>query len=73
MYVEYTGTALTAIFDQPPRHDRVTTSPSTVRDLYARSGRTLLTPLGFDNTFAMLVRGAEARARGLRTIDDAAT
>src|SRR5207249_3117802 len=42
-----------------------------VRDLYARTGRTLLPPLGFDNTFAILVRGADARALGLRTIDDA--
>jgi osmoprotectant transport system substrate-binding protein/osmoprotectant transport system permease protein len=71
VYVEYTGTALTAIFHQPVAKD-----PSavlgTVRDLYADSGRTLLAPLGYDNTFAILVRGADARARGLRTIDDAA-
>jgi glycine betaine/choline ABC-type transport system substrate-binding protein len=45
---------------------------ATVRDLYARSGRTLLPALGFNNTFAILVRGADARARGLRTIDDVA-
>ena len=44
----------------------------TVRDLYADSGRTLLPPLGFDNTFAILVRGADAREKRLRTIDDAA-
>jgi osmoprotectant transport system permease protein len=71
VYVEYTGTALTAVFGQPlgTSRDEVT---RTVRDLYARSGRAMLTPLGFDNTFAMLVRGADARARGLRTIDDAA-
>jgi glycine betaine/choline ABC-type transport system substrate-binding protein len=43
-----------------------------VRDLYAASGRTLLPPLGYDNTFAILVRAADARARGLRTIEDAA-
>src|SRR6202007_1676791 len=43
-----------------------------VRDQYARTGRTLLGPLGFDNTFAILVRGADARAKGLKTIDDAA-
>jgi osmoprotectant transport system permease protein len=43
-----------------------------VRDLYARSGRTLLPPLGFDNTFAILVRGSDARQLGLRTIEDAA-
>jgi osmoprotectant transport system permease protein len=71
IYVEYTGTALTAVFSQPLGTSRSAVT-RTVRDLYARSGRTLLSPLGFDNTFAMLVRGAEARARGLRTIDDAA-
>jgi osmoprotectant transport system substrate-binding protein/osmoprotectant transport system permease protein len=71
VYVEYTGTALTAIFHQPAARDpRAVTS--TVRDAYAASGRTLLAPLGYDNTFAILVRGADARARGLRTIDDVA-
>ena len=40
--------------------------------LYARTGRTLLPPLGFNNTFAILVRGADARSLGLRTIEDAA-
>ena len=71
LYVEYTGTALTAIFHQPAAKDpRAVTD--TVRDLYAGTGRTLLPPLGYDNTFAILVRGADARARGLRTIDDAA-
>jgi osmoprotectant transport system permease protein len=71
LYVEYTGTALTAVFHQPVSTDPATVF-DTVRDLYARTGRTLLRPLGFNNTFAILVRGADARARGLRTIDDAA-
>jgi glycine betaine/choline ABC-type transport system substrate-binding protein len=43
-----------------------------VRDLYARSGRTLLAPLGFNNTFAILVRGRDARELNLRTIEDVA-
>jgi osmoprotectant transport system permease protein len=71
VYVEYTGTALTAIFGKP-----VVTDPNraleTVRDEYARTGRSLLPALGFNNSFAILVRGQEARARQLRTIDDAA-
>ena len=71
VYIEYTGTALTAIFHQPPSNDP-TAVMSTVRDQYASSGRTLLAPLGFDNTFAILVRAADARAKGLRTIDDVA-
>src|SRR6185436_8308835 len=44
VYVEYTGTSLTAVFHQP-----LSTDPqavfATVRDLYARTGRTLLPPL----------------------------
>jgi osmoprotectant transport system permease protein len=71
VYVEYTGTALTAIFHQTPATDPQAVF-ETVRGLYAGTGRTLLAPLGYDNTFAILVRGADARARGLRTIEDAA-
>jgi osmoprotectant transport system permease protein len=71
VYVEYTGTALTAIFNQPKASDPAMVF-DTVRDLYARSGRTLFPALGFNNTFAILVRGKDARAGGLRTIDDAA-
>lgn len=71
VYVEYTGTALTAIFQQPMARDPGTVL-ETVRGLYARSGRAVLEPLGFNNTFAILVRGRDARERRLRTIDDAA-
>jgi osmoprotectant transport system permease protein len=86
-YVEYTGTALAAIFhERLPRvsddamsrgtgADRARVTEAVyerVRELYARTGRTLLPPLGFDNTFAILVRGSDARALGLRTIEDAA-
>ena len=70
-YVEYTGTALTAIFHQPVAADSSTVFEA-VRDHYSRSGRTLLPPLGFNNTFAILVRGRDARTLQLRTIDDAA-
>ena len=71
VYVEYTGTALTAIFRQPPSNDPQAVM-ETVREQYADSGRTLLPPLGFENTFAILVRGSDAREKGLRTIDDVA-
>jgi osmoprotectant transport system permease protein len=71
VYVEYTGTALTAVFKEP-----VATDPervlARVRDRYAAVGITVLPPLGFDNTFAILVRGDDARTEGLRTIADAA-
>ena len=68
-YVEYTGTAYTAIFKEPPN-----TNPEQVlaraRERYAEAGITLLAPLGFENTFAMLVRGEDARRLGLKTIAD---
>ena len=70
VYVEYTGTALSAIFKEQVDRDRGRVL-DTVRDRYASSGRAMLPPLGFNNTFAMLVRGADARRLGLRTISDA--
>jgi osmoprotectant transport system permease protein len=70
VYVEYTGTADTAVFKDP-----VETDPSRVldrvREKYAQAGITTLPPLGFGNTFAILVRGEDARRLGLKTIDDA--
>jgi len=69
-YVEYSGTALAAIFHLPSDqdHDRVLLK---VKAAYAATGRTLLQPLGFNNTFAILVRAADARRLGIKTIDDA--
>jgi osmoprotectant transport system permease protein len=70
LYVEYTGTALTAIFKQPILADGDEVY-RRVADSYRATGRTLLPPLGFNNTFAILVRGADARQLGLRAISDA--
>jgi osmoprotectant transport system permease protein len=71
LYVEYSGTALTAVFNRPVERDAGAVL-ATVRELYADSGRTMLEPLGFNNTFAILVRSADARARGLKTLTDLA-
>ena len=72
VYVEYTGTADAAVFKNP-----VDTDPARVlarvREQYAAAGLTVLGPLGFDNTFAILVRGTDARRLGLKTIADAAS
>jgi osmoprotectant transport system permease protein len=70
VYVEYTGTAHTAIFREPPETDANAVFDK-VRSRYAGSGLTLLDPLGFENTFAILVRGQDARQLGLKTIEDA--
>jgi glycine betaine/choline ABC-type transport system substrate-binding protein len=69
VYPEYTGTALTAIFRQPVAHDRSAVT-STTRELYAAAGITALEPLGFNNTFAILVRRRDAESMALKTIGD---
>jgi len=72
-YVEYTGTALTAILKQPVDRnpERVL---ATVRRLYAsRYGIAVAEPLGFENTFAMVIRGDDARQLHLATLSQAAT
>ena len=68
-YIEYTGTAVSAIFHEHVPRDSHEAFART-RTLYARSGVTALDPLGFNNTFAILVRTRDADARKLRTIDD---
>ena len=71
-YVEYTGTALTAILKQPVDRDpqRVL---DTVRNLYAtRYNVVVAPPLGFENTFAMVIRGDDARNLHLTTLSQAA-
>ena len=70
-YVEYTGTALTAVLKQPIDRDAGRVR-ETVRSLYAqRFGVTMGAPLGFEDTFAMVVRGDDARRLGLKSISDA--
>ena len=68
-YVEYSGTSLTAIFDLPPSTD-ATAVYQQVRDRYAALGVTTLPRLGYDNTFAILVRAEDAERLGLKTIGD---
>ena len=69
VYVEYTGTAVTAVFHEAVPHES-RQAYERARALYARDGLTVTGALGFNNTFAILVRGGDAQALGLRTIDD---
>src|SRR5262245_59456179 len=70
LYVEYTGTALTAIFKQPVILDSAEVN-RRVGAGYAATGRVMLPPLGFNNTYVILTRGDEARKLGLKTISEA--
>ena len=68
-YVEYSGTSLTAIFNLPPSTDSELVY-SQVRDRYAALGISTLPRLGYNNTFAILVRREDAERLGLKTIGD---
>lgn len=72
MYVEYTGTALTAVLKEKPRGGRNEVY-ERVRDEYARRfGLAVAPPLGFNNTFAMVIRGEDAKRLHIRTLTEAA-
>jgi len=71
LYPEYTGTALTAILKDAPDNEPARVL-ARVRSAYAdRFHVDWLDPLGIDNSFAMVVSGAEARAKHLETLTDA--
>jgi len=72
VYVEYTGTALTAILKQPPARDPRAVFERVRRDYASEFQLSAEPPLGFNNTFAMVIRGDDARRLNLRTISDAA-
>jgi glycine betaine/choline ABC-type transport system substrate-binding protein len=68
-YVEYSGTALTAILHQAAITDRAAVD-RIVTSAYARRGLRWGPNLGFNNTFAMIVRRDYARQHALRAISD---
>jgi osmoprotectant transport system substrate-binding protein len=72
LYVEYTGTALTAILEQPTNNDPAAARAEVAR-LYAKKNLVWFEPLGFQNTFAIVIRGEDARKGRLRTITEAAS
>ena len=71
-YVEYTGTAFTAILGHEPMTDPREVYNRTKSEYEAKFNLEWLDPLGFNNTFAILVRGEDARRLNLKTISDAA-
>jgi len=73
LYVEYTGTALTAVLNESPGTDTSAAIYNRVKQQYSqRFQLDLAEPLGFENTFAMVVRGDDARDLHLRTTSDLA-
>jgi osmoprotectant transport system substrate-binding protein len=73
LYVEYTGTALTAVLNETPGNDDAATIYKRVKQAYAQRFQMEVTaPLGFENTFAMVIRSDDAQRYKLRRISDIA-
>jgi osmoprotectant transport system substrate-binding protein len=71
IYPEYTGTALTVILKQPAGRDAMEVYERVKTEYEHRFGLTLGPPFGFNNTFAMQIRGEEARRRNIHTLSQA--
>jgi osmoprotectant transport system substrate-binding protein len=72
VYPEYTGTALTAILKQPAGRDRMDVYQRVKQEYERRFGLDLGPPFGFNDTFAMEIRGEDARRLNIRTLSQAA-
>ena len=72
LYPEYTGTAYTAILQKKPVPDPARVRAEVAQE-YARKFDLVWTaPLGFENTFALVMRSAQARELGITKISDLA-
>jgi osmoprotectant transport system substrate-binding protein len=72
LYPEYTGTAFTAILGEKPVSDPAAVRARVAAEYEKRWGLVWSAPLGFENTFALIVRGADAQRLGIRKISDLA-
>src|ERR1700674_4139501 len=73
IYPEYTGTALTAVLKEKPSADHQKVYDQVKTEYEKRSNLTLGPTFGFNDTFAIEIRGDDARRLGLKTISQAAT
>ncbi|MFS8084633.1 MAG: ABC transporter permease/substrate-binding protein [Acidobacteriota bacterium] len=72
LYPEYTGTSFTAILHHQPITDPKAVYDQVKREYAEQFKVEVSAPLGFDNTFAILIRGEDARRLKLKTISEAA-
>jgi osmoprotectant transport system permease protein len=76
LYPEYTGTGLQVLLDPPQDTlERIITQPDAVyryvsREFEAQYGLQWLGPLGFNNTYALMMREAQAESMNVKTISD---
>lgn len=72
LYPEYTGTALTTVLKLPLAHDPAAVMALVRTEYQARFAVEWMDPLGFNNTFAMVIRGDDARKSKIATLSEAA-
>jgi osmoprotectant transport system substrate-binding protein len=72
LYPEYTGTALTAVLKQPASGDKEHVYQQVKSEYERRFKLTLGPALGFNDTFAIEIRGEDARRLNIRTLSQAA-
>jgi osmoprotectant transport system substrate-binding protein len=72
VYPEYTGTAYTAILAHPPATDPAAVRAAVEREYPPRFHAVWAPPLGFENTFALVMRRAQATELGIASISDLA-
>jgi osmoprotectant transport system substrate-binding protein len=70
LYVEYTGTALTAVLNETPTGDSKSVYERVKKEYADRYGFEVTEPLGFENTFAMVIRGEDAKKFNLQKLSD---
>ena len=71
-YVEYTGTALAAILKEQYSGDPAAVNQHVKQEYQRRFDLDVMPPLGFNNSFAMVIRGDEARRLGVKTLSQLA-
>jgi glycine betaine/choline ABC-type transport system substrate-binding protein len=72
LYPEYTGTAISSVLHLPSSSDPAELLARVRREYQSRFNLHWLDPLGFDNTFAMVIRRADAEEHRLASLSDAA-
>ncbi|MFZ3342648.1 MAG: glycine betaine ABC transporter substrate-binding protein [Terriglobales bacterium] len=72
IYPEYTGTALTAVLKQPPNANKDEVYRRVKQAYEKKFNLTLGPPLGFNDTFAIVIRGVDSRRLHLQTISQVA-
>jgi osmoprotectant transport system permease protein len=72
VYPEYTGTSLMSILKRPPSTDARAVYELVKSEYASRFDVEVGPPLGFEDTFAVLVRSTDARRLNLKTVSDAA-